>query len=300
MNKPFFSIVIPAYNVSEYIWNTLDSVRLQTFGDYEVIVVNDGSIDGTLLSVNKYFLEYPYIKHKVLNQENKGIGSARNGGIKAAEGEFIAFLDADDKWYKEKLEKIKNYLDSSAEIDIVCHDELWVEKGKMPKKAIYGPYKNYEDLLFKGNCISTSATVVRKSKIFEAGLFSEIMDFDSVEDYDLWLRLSRFCKIAYFHEFLGEYHIHSKGVSSNVARHTCNALNLLEHHFRQWRNKTIYYKYLFRKRNAEILKYAGGNYIKIGDYNSARIYLLKSLRINPLSPKILVLLILCIFRQLLN
>ena len=194
MGFPLFTVVIPAYNAAYFIRSTLDSVRLQTFGEYQIIIVNDGSRDDTLKVVKAYFTDFPNLSYKLINQENKGIGAARNIGIKEAKGEFVAFLDADDKWYKNKLLRVKSYLEENSDIDFICHDEYWIEVGSIIKKATYGLYKTYKELLFKGNCISTSATVIRRSKLFDAGLFSENLDFNGIEDYELWLRLSKICK----------------------------------------------------------------------------------------------------------
>jgi len=156
MKYPLFSVVIPAYNASYFIRNTLDSVRFQTFDDYEIIIVNDGSRDDTLEVAKAYFKDFPNLSYKLINQENKGIGGARNSGIKVAEGKFIAFLDADDKWYKEKLLTLANYIETNPDVDLICHDEYWVEDCSVIKKATYGPYKSYKELLLKGNCIRSA------------------------------------------------------------------------------------------------------------------------------------------------
>lgn len=300
MNKPFYSIVIPAYNASGFIKYALNSVKDQAYCDYEVIVINDGSNDTTLQVIKDYFMEFPNIKHKIINQENKGIGSARNRGIEKAEGEFVAFLDADDRWHKGKLLKIKNYLKCNPDVDLICHDEYRVGNGEIQGRNKFGPYKTYKDLLFGGNCISTSATVVRKDKLFEAGLFSENMDFNGVEDYDLWLRLSRISKVAYYHEILSEYYIHSEGITSNVKKHIKNVLNVLNYHFNQWPKKSIYYKYMMRKRKAEVMQVAGKCFIKTGDFDLAQIYLSKSFILNPLCLKTLIALVVYGLNKLFN
>ncbi len=115
---PTVSIVIPAYNVAPYIGETLDSVFAQTFGDFEVIVINDGSPDSEDLerALARFIDRINYIK-----QENRGASAARNAGLHAARGEFIAFLDADDLW-------LPNYLDEQIKFirgrncDLVCAD----------------------------------------------------------------------------------------------------------------------------------------------------------------------------------
>lgn len=294
MQYPLFSVVIPAYNASYFIRNTLDSVRFQTFDDYEIIIVNDGSRDDTLEVVKAYFTDFPNLSYKLINQENKGIGAARNIGIKEAKGEFVAFLDADDKWYKNKLLKVKSYLEENSDIDFICHDEYWIEDGSIIKKVTYGPYKTYKELLLKGNCISTSATVVSKNKLLEAGLFSENLDFNGVEDYELWLRLSKICKIGYLHKPLGEYHIHHAGITNNIEKHTRNTQNVIEFHLKQWPQNSIYYKYRKSKRRADVLRGGGRDFVKVGNFHTATSYLGRSLLLNPLSAKTWILLGACL------
>ena len=252
-----FSIVIPAYNTGKYIHKTLDSVYSQTYSNYEVVIVNDGSTDSTSEIIRNYFKNFPAVHYKLIEQKNKGIGAARNSGIRETQGDFVAFLDADDKWSREKLSKIKRFLEENPQADLVCHDECCIRNGST-KKLIYGPHKTYKDLLFGRNCLSTSATVVRRAKLFEAGLFSENTDFNGVEDYELWLRLSKICRMEYLHQVLGEYALHDDSISSNIVNHTKNTLNVVDFHFKQWGSQKLYYKLLMIKRRMRVV--AGAMY----------------------------------------
>jgi teichuronic acid biosynthesis glycosyltransferase TuaG len=294
--SPLFSVIIPAYNASGFIRNTLDSVRNQTFDDYEIIIVNDGSKDDTLEVVKAYFVDFPGLNCKIIDQKNKGIGGARNSCIKEALGKFVAFLDADDSWSKLKLERVKELIGKSTNVDLVCHNENWVEDGRVYKEAICGPYRTYKELLFKGNCISTSATVVRRSKLLEVGLFSENMNFNGVEDYELWLRLSKICKIKYLNETLGEYRIHGGSETSNIEMHNRNWLNVLEYHFDLWPNKTIYYKFMMRIERANTIRCGGRMFLRVGNFALAKSYLFRSLFLNLFSVKAWILLSACMIR----
>jgi len=285
MQNPLFSVVIPAFNVAACIKETLDSVRVQTFKDYEIIVVNDGSVDDTLEVLQDYFKNYPELSCQIVDQENKKVAAARNNGIRVARGELVAFLDADDKWHKDKLLKVVQYLEKNQDVDLVCHNEYLIKNGIKIQELVCGPYVAYKDLLFKKNCLSTSATVVKRSKLFKTGLFSENLDFDSVEDYELWLRLSQICKIKYLSEALGEYHVHGEGISSNIEKHSANSLNVVECHFKQWPRKSIYYKYLLAKRKAKIMRGAGKNFLLQKRYRLAKTYLIKSILLDPFSLK---------------
>jgi len=233
-------------------------VRKQTYGNYEVVITDDGSTDNTSAVIENYFKNLPGAQYKLIRQKNKGIGGARNCAVREAEGDFVAFLDADDKWASEKLANVNNYIQVHRDADLICHNEYLVKDGRVISKLIYGPFRDYPDLLFRRNCISTSAVIVRRNKLFEAGLFSENMDFNGVEDYELWLRLSKICRIEYLHEILGEYTIQSSSITNNIVRHAENTINVVNSHFKYWEQKTPYYKFLMIRRRARI--FAGAAY----------------------------------------
>jgi len=294
--QPFFSIVIPAYNASQFLEKALDSVRTQVFDNYEIVVVNDGSTDNTLDMAKAYFDRYPELNHKLIDQENKAIGGSRNSGIKEARGRFIAFLDADDIWYKEKLEKIYIYLEQNPEANFVCHNEHLAENGKIVKELIYGPYASHKDLLFKRNCISTSATVIKRDKLLQAELFSEDMSFNGVEDYELWLRLSKICNIKYMHEALGRYNVHAKGITNDIGIHICNSINVVERHFKLWEPNSLYYRLLMNRRRANIFRAAAYAFMKNKDVKSSWRFAKKAIRYNPFSLKAWILAVLNKFK----
>ncbi|RMD86144.1 MAG: glycosyltransferase [Candidatus Dadabacteria bacterium] len=278
MAKTFFSVVIPAYNAEEVIEDALNAVLAQTFKNYEVIVINDGSTDNTGAVIKQFMKSAPEMKFSFIEQKNLGIGAARNAGMKRANGEFAAFLDADDVWYEDKLERVYSVLKENPEIDLVCHDENLVHNGKVVRRNVYGPYTTYYDLLFKGNCISTSATVVRKDKVIRAGLFSEDLGFNGVEDYELWLRLSKFSRFYYLHEVLGEYRVFGEGVTGDIERHTRNVFNVFEHHIGTLTEEELErYEGDIRKRRANISFLAGWAYLKRNDFLNAGRWFVKSI-----------------------
>ena len=191
---PKVSVVIPAYNVAPYIGETLRSVFAQTFTDYEVIVVNDGSPD-----TEQFELELqPFIDRlRYVKQENLGASAARNEGLRSAQGEFIAFLDADDLWLPSYLEEQIKFI-SEHGCDLVCADS----------KILGDParvYKTFMDALMESapaigrvtflglvsaeQCLITSGIVVRRQLVFDVGLFDEALR--NAQDFDLWLRLAK-------------------------------------------------------------------------------------------------------------
>ncbi|KJU81316.1 glycosyltransferase-like protein, family 2 [Candidatus Magnetobacterium bavaricum] len=296
-SKPLVSVIIPTYNHQAYIGEAIESALLQTYKEIEVIVMDNFSIDNTEAIVNSYIKKNQRIRYEKF--DNKGIiGLSRNVGIKMAKGDYIAFLDSDDIWFSNKLEKVMNVFAKNKWVDLVCHDEYHV-KGQSKDiigKGIYGPYKTYEQLLFKGNALSTSAVVVRKNKLFEAGLFSEDLNFVTAEDYDLWLKLSKISRIVYLHEILGCWRVHDLSNSKNIDRHINNVLNVLYFHFSQWSNKNLSYRHLKRKRISNAVRVGGRLLMKDGYFDIAMPYLLKAISIYPLSTKSWVSLFACFFK----
>ena len=182
--KPLISVVIPTYNRKSFIKKAIDSVLNQTFKDFELIVIDDGSTDSTIEIMSDYLgcgINYFSTNHF-------GVSHARNVGIKNSLGEYIAFLDSDDRWTNEKLMITNSYIKSDPMIKIFHTDEVWYKKGKMLKqqKKHRRPtgyvYPNCLPLC----CIGMSTTVVRRDLFEEIGLFDE--ELYACEDYDLWLR----------------------------------------------------------------------------------------------------------------
>ena len=158
---PLVSIVIPTYNHAEFLKEALDSVCAQSVGDWEAIVVNNFSTDDTEQVVSGFADD----RIRLVNFANHGvIAASRNQGIALAAGEFVAFLDSDDIWQPQKLERCLIRLAEGC--DLVCHGESWVRDGGDSREVLYGPESRatFNALLFEGNCISTSAVVVRPSE----------------------------------------------------------------------------------------------------------------------------------------
>lgn len=233
MAAPRVSVVIPAWNAASFIERTLATVAAQTFPDAEVIVVDDGSTDATQETVERC-LEKLKLRGRCIRQENKKIAGARNTGIRAAEADLIAFLDHDDLWFPEKLSRCVAQFELHPETDLVCHQENVVKDGKFLHVTRNGPWVEnmYESLLFDGNALSPSAVTVRKAKLFEAGLFREDPEFNTVEDYDLWMRLAKVCRMRFLDEVLGEYQLVERGASNKIVYHNTNLEHLLRDHFK--------------------------------------------------------------------
>lgn len=224
---PLISVIVPFYNSSGVIINSIKSIQCQTYNNFDAIFINDGSNDNSYEIIKQANFIVPVT---IINQENKGQASARNCGIKCSNSKFIAFLDSDDWWYPEKLSEMVKIINSS-NADIFCHDELKVSNGQVLGRITCGPHSSYEELLFNGNCISPSATIVRRSSLVDANYFDERYELRGVEDYDLWLRMAEKKMIFKYHnEVLGEYIIHGNN-EVNTAFYHKKQLNLYNIHF---------------------------------------------------------------------
>lgn len=179
---PKISVVIPTFNRAETIERAIDSVLNQTYNNFELLVVDDGSTDET----EDIISNYPDIKY--LKQENSGVASARNLGIKNSTGDYIAFLDSDDEWIPDKLLKQINFFDAHPEFEWVHSNEIWIRLGselKQLKKHRKGGGDQFIPSL--DLCLISPSCVLIKKEILSNTLFRE--DFEVCEDYDLWLRL---------------------------------------------------------------------------------------------------------------
>ena len=273
MAPPRVSVVVPAWNAAAFIVKTLNTVAAQTFTDFELIVVDDGSSDDTKSVVDR-FLKDRSLRGRCIKQENKKIAGARNTGIRAAEAGLISFLDHDDLWFPTKLERVIAEFDAHPEADLVCHDENIVKDGKLARVSHNGPLVEnmYERLLFEGNALSPSATTVKKEKLFEAGLFREDPEFNTVEDYDLWMRLARVCRMRFLPEVLGEYQLVERGASNKIVYHNTNLEHLLRDHFNGFPNPDARTRTRMSRRLGVMCRSAARLLIEQGDLAAAGTY----------------------------
>jgi glycosyltransferase involved in cell wall biosynthesis len=252
-NSPLVSIVIPTYNHAPMLQRALATVVEQTYQNWNAIVVNNFSTDDTLEVVAAF--NDPRIQ--CVNFRNNGvIGASRNEGIALATGKYVAFLDSDDTWFPTKLEKCVEILESGS--DLVCHAEYWIDESGKSRLVAYGPSEaaTHHNLIYKGNRISTSATVVRAALLKEVHGFDVAPELISTEDYDLWIRLAaKSDKFAFISEPLGEYHRHDNNVSANIEKHLAAELALLAKHFS---TNTRFENMIARRRRKALAYYGAG------------------------------------------
>jgi glycosyltransferase involved in cell wall biosynthesis len=207
------SVVIPCYNSEHTIRETLESVLAQTYHDFEVIVVDDGSTDGSKDVILSFGDRVRYIY-----QQNAGQSAARNAGIREARGEYIAFIDADDLWFPEKLEKQDKCLQENNVLWCYCdcmffRDSDHKNIGKY-SQLLYSPKQGLIlQALFMGNCIASLTPIINKKLLFDSGLFDETPAIRSREDWDQWLRVAALAEVAYTPEVLAKYRVHAGSIT---------------------------------------------------------------------------------------
>lgn len=197
---PTVSVIIATYNRAHYICDAIDSVLAQTYKDYEIIVVDDGSTDNTKEMLDKYNgkIRYTY-------QANSGVSAARNLGVNLSKGQYLAFLDSDDMWLPEKLEKQMEAIKEDG-VGLVHTSKYMVDSnGNFTGdiRPLY-PAKNIYDLINNHNiCMSVLA---KKDLVIKAGMFDE--GISGSEDKDLWIRMAKLSKITFLKEPLIKYRVH--------------------------------------------------------------------------------------------
>ena len=200
-----FSVVIPLYNKAPYVEKALESVFVQTFRDFELIVVDDGSTDDSLC-VAKNVLEASGIDHQLIHQDNAGVSTARNNGVAASHGEYICFLDADDWWAPSFLERMDWLIKEYPDAGIYGVNYYIISRGKQ-RIALHIPstgYINYCDCYRKLQMPLTSISVAIPMEVFRSmDGFKPHLKLG--EDFDLWIRIAHTKKVAYLDEPLAFY-----------------------------------------------------------------------------------------------
>ena len=229
MTSPRVSVIIPAYNAAAFIGETLDSVFAQTFENFEIIVVNDGSPDTAELELA--LERFPTEKIRYLKQTNQGAAAARNTGIRAARGEFVAFLDADDTWLPAFLEKQLDLLERTP-ADVVWADALISGNTPFAGRTFMQVQPSFdevtpENLLSVKVTVLTSTVVARRQPILDVGLFDVALRRG--QDFELWLRLARRgCRFAYQEEVLAHRRIVESSLSGSVMSQLQRTLTVLD------------------------------------------------------------------------
>ncbi len=213
-NKPTVSIVIPTYNRRKLIGRSIKSVLDQTYRDFELIIVDDASTDNTEEIVSSFNDErIRYVRH----EENKGEAAARNTGVKAARGDYIAYQDSDDEWFPEKLARQIELLEDASPGVGVIYTAFW-KTGNHGRTYIPFSWVSQKDgdihkELLKGNFIGSPVVLIKKECFSNVGLFDERLR--NLVDWDMWLRISKRYHFRCVDEPLVVAHYDSNNASDN-------------------------------------------------------------------------------------
>ncbi|MGD8394527.1 MAG: glycosyltransferase family 2 protein [Candidatus Eiseniibacteriota bacterium] len=227
MTTPCFSVVIPAYNAARTLPATLASVFAQTCQDYEVIVVDDGSTDATPSLLSGYG-----DRLRVVRKPNEGRpAAARNRGLEAARGTYVAFLDADDLWRPAKLECQLVLLDANPRLGLCYTAAALIDQDGAPLGEHRCPAEGrgrIYDLLSVRNIMVGSSVAARRAAILAAGGFDESLT--SIENWDLWIRIARDWEVDFVDEPLTIYRKHAGNRSVDPELRRCNIFRILDRH----------------------------------------------------------------------
>jgi len=279
--SPRISVVIPLYNKEHHIRETLESIEQQTYSPFEVVVIDDGSTDLSSEQVEEYLHDVSDISYpiRLIHQLNAGVSVARNRGIRASKGEYVAFLDADDQWLPHFLEEINHLINrfNSAEVFATAYQLQYDHHSYAPPKVVFKktPFKpqllhNYFEVSSNGNLPFMMSSVV-----FEKTTFSRIGTFPEGEamgeDQDLFCRAALNCEIAYSPKALTLYAMDSenKACKLNIPEQECPFSQRLHQQLSPNEIPKKLYESVIDYTAAHILNLAKLN-VEAGNLNSAR------------------------------
>ncbi len=213
---PLVSVIIPCYNQAHFLAEAVQSALDQDYPAVEVIVVNDGSPDNTREVATQFGDRIVYIE-----QENRGLSAARNAGIRAATGQYIALLDSDDIYLPSALTTLARCLDKHPNVGLVCSDALlFDDRGDFGlKSARSGRPRNPQNFRWETveYCATPSTAMIREEVFRRVGLFNEYLK-NAAEDWLMWVQISRYFDMMYLDQPLVRYRIHERNATRNVER----------------------------------------------------------------------------------
>lgn len=288
MDEPIVSIIMPTYNRAFCLNRAVESVLRQTYHDFELIIIDDGSTDDTTKVINGFSdKRIVHLRH----EKNMGAAAARNLGIQMAKGDFIAFQDSDDVWHPEKLSRqMEAFKKKSSDIGVVYAGAWRIENGKkilIPYSRIYNKEGELKQPLLVENFITLPSAIVRKECFSVAGMFDESLP--CLQDWELWIRISNHYRFKYIDEPLVNAYFSNNSISydyQNISR--------------AWRYVLIKHFKEFEKDKKILTRWyvSMANYLcSFGDIAEGRRYLTKALIVYPLNIKIWALILLSLLGQ---
>lgn len=234
-----FSIILPLFNKEETIKQTIETVLNQTYKDFELIIVNDGSTDNSA----KIAAEFKSGKVHLINQINKGVSAARNTGINAAKNDYMGFIDGDDFWEENYLEEMAKFIQDFPMADVFGAGYDRIENGIAFKMdfglpdGFRGLVENYFGRKNGGWLFWPTSTIIKKEAIKVTGLFDE--KINQGEDTDLWFRLAYQHKVAFYSRIFGHYNLDGPNRAMNIKHDFSKTFYCYTGKFKKWEKKNI-------------------------------------------------------------
>jgi glycosyltransferase involved in cell wall biosynthesis len=278
MTRSLISCIVPVFNGERYLSEALESIFHQSYQPLEVIIVDDGSTDGTAAVAAAYGEKVTYLR-----QDNAGPAAARNLGLNVMHGEFVAFLDADDAMLPERLAAQLELLDAEPDLGLVHTDLMTFDESGIihtTRRAFSDPCGGMVlDRLLLDNFITTSTVMARKEYLTEVGMFN--VNRRISHDFELWLRMAARWKVGYIDRPLVRYRYRPGSLSHDKLATAKDALDVLEAFWQEHPEHRRSQPALYRNSLAEQLSAAGSAALGRGRRGSAIAYLMRSLRLDP-------------------
>ena len=206
--NPRFSVIIPLYNKAPYVKKALESVVSQTYRDFELIIVDDGSADNSVAICEEYFNSFtPSFVHSLIRQKNAGVAAARNNGVAASHGEYLCFLDADDWWKAEYLEEMDMLITEYPDAGLYATNFVYYKPGKtrIEHQNVRTGYINYPEVYYRTGSMPvwTGAACMSRNVFDKMGGFPEWIKLG--EDFLLWAKIAVHYKVAFCEKPLASY-----------------------------------------------------------------------------------------------
>lgn len=274
--EPMVSVIVPTYNYARFLPRALDSVLAQTYADLEIIVVDDGSTDGTSDVASPYAGKIRYLR-----KDNGGVSSARNLGIENSRGRLIAFLDADDAWRPEKLARQVAFMEANPGCGMSFTDmSHWVggvetHRSYLRERSFrhVSSGRIYHRLLEE--CFVFVPTVMARPECFRvAGLFDTALD--NAEDWDMWLRIARNFEVGFLDEPLTMRHAHEAGATTHAGRYHGGRILVLERILAAPPDEAA--AAIARRKLSEAHWHLGYHLFRSGDMRGCRSHMVQSMR----------------------
>lgn len=259
------SVIIPLYNKEKSISSTLQSVYEQTYTDYEVVIINDGSTDKSLDAVKVFVsrLEIENWELKIVSQANAGVSSARNRGIKEAKGEYVAFLDGDDIWDKEYLAEQAKLIHDFPKAAMWGINFAEVRDGQLIRALKTGLPEGYrgevEDYFYikgrQSDLYCSSSVVIRKGVFEKVGMFDERLKYS--EDTDMWWRIIATYPVVFYDRYMAfyRYDAENRAMQKKMLLRYDSPYVVDKYQEKQWRENKEFYQWINRYSAQWIARY---------------------------------------------